>query len=1216
MSNGRQSPLGRLAETLSSERDALIRSVAALQLVPTNATKWMRFERIIEVCSSTEAAVDERTVSNGRLRQLLSTAPIATPDILSAEDPFEESFTAEITFYGGSYTVVAGGATAAHSACQLVLEAVRALPDDSHDDYKANVVGDATVLLTLSDEMCRRAGLGRWEAPAESPATPLLVPSGIGLDALRRAVSFTDAELVEILGPAQGRVGDLTAPGPLALADHEDESPTDDRAYLYPLRRLADDSTVIALPGALAASVAHRALAGAIELGATEAMVAALHRVTMRAVAASVDRLRWQPVSAPQHLDAPPGFGESFWRFDIDKVAHVVTLVDPLDGYKPGKPYGSVDFRSIERDLHERFRKVRDQREDIGDPEILHVVCSAALGRSWFLGFTAEAIDERSTLLVLNTDELDVITGCEPPDPLGLWKFARASDVLHERTKVLSFSTLDEYAIYRDRNDGFYLSDDRLPTTLSIASGSGAKLRVSERQRRDPHAVPLPGQNAVVNVSRWPADDATPIYQPEDPRFRGHRLVELSRPCWVIPTPGPGEDRESSEDLADVIAFWLWRTRDHLTSALAAMGTADSSLVVRVRLAPQTPGFDEDAAIEPANAWLQYEIAPEGGRIDLTLLDGARNRLRGPDNHAERTMAGTLVEAIHHLTGTASPASARAIADGLPAGPMKMFHVLGVGDDLLLALGYTGRPRLVSAADTEVVLDEVGDICRNALGLGEGPIAAEDRTKVLNGVVGELFTRMGDALRDLETSDLLENLAAEQEAISFQEARDQLLIPSQSACFGDDSSAVRRAVASRHDLISTAVASRFLIEYTTAISPAGHRPLSVATYDRLLAIAKEIVELGYLSDAIRYGLSTSELAVLPSGRLGTNREESFHQTLQLYTDLTSRRSVDAARRAFARHWSGTSSSDSDFDPAALNEALQAEFGIAATEHAHLSGDLIQMARNAPRQIRTCSLDALVDELSHSFSWPPKKVRRGLALFQLGPLDAFPPAANPTDGFPWRFSRDRSAARRPLYVRPEPSDGYEVVWGPRSVYRSSRYLLDQILSARLKAHSHEMQRYIVTVRRDANAEFNHQVADLYRRAGYTDVRENVKRIGRIRLARPNGQDIGDIDVFVIDLHNKVLLAVEVKDFEFARTPVELGNELPRLSWTATLTAHPSRQRVAKDLVRRGTSSSRRWAHEGMWLSAKRSTSTPPRPDQAGPKRGMLQALGANLPDCGG
>src|SRR3982074_3157511 len=80
VSNGRQSPLGRLAETLSSERDALIRSVAALQLVPTNATKWMRFERIIEACSSTEAAVDERTVSNGRLRQLLSTAPIATPD--------------------------------------------------------------------------------------------------------------------------------------------------------------------------------------------------------------------------------------------------------------------------------------------------------------------------------------------------------------------------------------------------------------------------------------------------------------------------------------------------------------------------------------------------------------------------------------------------------------------------------------------------------------------------------------------------------------------------------------------------------------------------------------------------------------------------------------------------------------------------------------------------------------------------------------------------------------------------------------------------------------------------------------------------------------------------------------------------------------------------------------------------------------------------------
>lgn len=118
-------------------------------------------------------------------------------------------------------------------------------------------------------------------------------------------------------------------------------------------------------------------------------------------------------------------------------------------------------------------------------------------------------------------------------------------------------------------------------------------------------------------------------------------------------------------------------------------------------------------------------------------------------------------------------------------------------------------------------------------------------------------------------------------------------------------------------------------------------------------------------------------------------------------------------------------------------------------------------------------------------------------------------------------------------------------GPRSVYRTSRYLIDQVLSARLKTRSEPMKQYITRTRQEANREFNRQVADVYRQAGQPDVRENVKRLGRLRIARPNGDELGDVDVLVVDRKNKVLLAVEVKDFEFARTPFELSNEIEKL-----------------------------------------------------------------------
>src|SRR5688500_16932192 len=154
-----------LAESLAAERDDLLISVAALQLLAENATKWMRFERLVEACAGAPVGLPQVPVPVRRIRQLLSSPPIVTPSLLTAEDPFEESFTAEVTFFGGSHTVVMGGASAAHSACQLVLDAVSRL--DPANDYRTAVFADAGVLLGLSEAMCRRARLERWAEPSE-----------------------------------------------------------------------------------------------------------------------------------------------------------------------------------------------------------------------------------------------------------------------------------------------------------------------------------------------------------------------------------------------------------------------------------------------------------------------------------------------------------------------------------------------------------------------------------------------------------------------------------------------------------------------------------------------------------------------------------------------------------------------------------------------------------------------------------------------------------------------------------------------------------------------------------------------------------------------------------------------------------------------------------------------------------------------------------------
>lgn len=257
----------------------------------------------------------------------------------------------------------------------------------------------------------------------------------------------------------------------------------------------------------------------------------------------------------------------------------------------------------------------------------------------------------------------------------------------------------------------------------------------------------------------------------------------------------------------------------------------------------------------------------------------------------------------------------------------------------------------------------------------------------------------------------------------------RLLAPSQAACFGEDSSAIQRAIESRQQMTTTALASRFIIEFITASPPSGTTHMSVATYDRMLALATQIIELGYLSDATRYGLSSTELSILASGRLGSSRDDPFHQTIRIYTERITGRSLNVARRAYTRHWASHQRDDDDAGRAELDAAFLAEFGVTATEHAHLAGDLMQAARDARRQIATRRREELVAALSASLGWTPDKVRRGLDLMELGPLDAFPPLKNPVDVYPWRFSRERAATRRPLYVRHDSGGEPEIVWGP-------------------------------------------------------------------------------------------------------------------------------------------------------------------------------------------
>lgn len=89
----------------------LAATVGALQLLPENAGRYLVLPAFAHAVATLSPSNEKRTISAGRLRDLLRTEPLGKGFLVAFEDPFEFSFTESIAFEDGAYTVFPGNAT-------------------------------------------------------------------------------------------------------------------------------------------------------------------------------------------------------------------------------------------------------------------------------------------------------------------------------------------------------------------------------------------------------------------------------------------------------------------------------------------------------------------------------------------------------------------------------------------------------------------------------------------------------------------------------------------------------------------------------------------------------------------------------------------------------------------------------------------------------------------------------------------------------------------------------------------------------------------------------------------------------------------------------------------------------------------------------------------------------------------------------------------------
>ena len=1157
---GTPGDLASLGPQLRNVTDSLLRCAGALQLLPDNATKWLRFARLVEATRGACPARTQRTATLAELETLLTGPPIAHEWVLANEDPFEGPFTAPVVFEGAEYLTVPGAVANAATVCQFLLQALGELPAEAAAAREL-MRRDAARLLWISDKVACRGGLERWQAPKFDKDAGVHIPAVDDLRRLEAAVCIDDSEVEHRFGGIEG-FSDLCWPKRRVGWRRDRARLTDDRALVYPLSRASSSNgLIVPSPNQLALSVVHRVAARAVLSGVHHYLMAAFERAVLAEAERLCSQMSWEPLSFPPMLAPSANVRDALFAFDVDKFAHVVVFADDLDGYKAARPHAATDSTAQMRRISERMQRVRGA---VGafDPagQVLHLMLMVPIGRPMHADFT-EFEGEGWSVLMLSIDELRTIAVHERDDSLGLWRFATGLSELPLPGYGTVTSAADAYALYLECGRRPRLLDSRDTPVAIFLLGYGAPLAVDHRRRTDVHAVQRPDSFEMVLVSREAVSDAVGVYIPQREELRHLRLVELPLPCWVGAHGAGQQSQRFCAGVADAVALHLWRIRDIIGTYLSAIAE-DASLVAIDIVDPDASSLSF-ASIDNAADTLWFEIAVDRKehRITVRLRPNAAVRLSQVADPAEGTLVAELARALASLAGRPSDVVDTDLAE-FTAHDMPRFMHVGTGY-VPGVHGGASLPgcRLKHHVELDAVADEI-DAIASGLGLEYGLVPAERRVEVIAAIARTLNSRLHEKLRELDPDATFELLVSEQERMQHDRTRLHVVAPNPFV----DGEYVHNAVKKYREINQSALASRYLIEAAVRCVRDGHRPLSLSRYDELLAISENMIGLGSRGDAYRYELSDAEMHFRKPGRLGIVSGDPFQGTVSDHADANAHALVDQDLLA---EWARFMERQDPTAPAELSKesaVFEAEYGVPFIGFLEAVERLSELAAGNHLQVRTMRVPDLLHDIAATTELTEAQAAK---LLKMMSLKAAPDAAQPDlfdpEFTPWRYARENSFLRCPILIRGCGNDELVATWGTQTPWTATEALFEQMVSGRLAARTPQMKKYMSQQRNRISRAFETEVANIFRRDPHNRVCEQMKSLGNTSLKRENGDKLGDIDVLVINEHHKTVSIIEAKNFAASRSAREIKGEIDKL-FTGDKSAvahHNERVRFVRD-----------------------------------------------------
>ena len=1141
----------------------LLRKIGAMNLLPLNASRRITFDALAHLVAAQPYDSNAPTISRHRLESFVRKHLTADSEPGRADDPAPEMFTEEITFPNGPFVVFPGTLLNSHEILKWLLKAtLLKTPQLEHNPFGEEVIRAALLCLSVSNAIAQKAGIQRGVPPQFDSSREIVIPAMNVIKKGADAVTFYRSELISL---TVGEENFDETMDPLAVKIGE----VDWEGYSFEFGQLhhrpfvcVGDRYVVSDPSWLMSGLLHRIYSIALKHGKLTELANVYRGVIWSEIE---DLLRFSSnyhslLTLPD--PKPTAFTEGLFTLDSDKMLYVQLATDDridfIDRYEPA----SWNISQLQEELERRNTEVVKHFSESGIPtdRILTLTVLESTGRKFVIGFGIPPYD--SLQMAIPASSFRAMCILDGQDPLWLWKFARVYAKVHEQRQVMSWDVLDEYAVYRNRKT-YQVSNDPLPELIIISPGEGREIKQSISDELDPHGVPAFETGYLIEVWSAFGNDA-PVSVPTALVGSQPALViegELPIPLWIT-----GQERIDSglrwlqKDFVEMVAFWMWQFESIIAPSLKDLPRDFSML--RIDLLLEEPSLwlrtiqtSRLSELHTSSLITEMESTQDGLRVSLHA--SFLSEINGPDNQGERKLVRELLLNLGAFLRSTLSLSAESLTVHMidyaldilaPLGPKKKL-VLVTGDPIFYeGPGDIPPFREVQEADHQGLLDYIGE---HLLAIHGARIARStaERNALVNDAVTFLYSELQQIVATFHAKDLLTKLVAHNESNVKQRVQLEMTIATRLACFGERDRLVENFSEETHSNDLASLANRFLIEFSAAQQPCGTKKLSLEDYDRLLALASEICNLGMLSDIDYFGMLDTEVRLLTSGRL--EFDDAAHQLAQnsFISKLMGQRVV-SSEREFPSHWHSfeeeqSAGSEPPSEITAFDQAFVDEFGLSLTDLLQLLREIYQLGARQEPSIKELTRNQMTAALSHSLEWGEDKVFLALRLITLGPREDFmiPLDGSSQEVYPWRFNRSWSFLRRPLLTLGYAEDS-AILWGNRQLILTTRHLVDLCTTGRLKATTGSLKRVVGDIRQTKAEEFEATVGRLVSDLTGMPSKVRVRKVGGKKIVE-SGRDLGDIDVLGVIPSERTILCVECKALALARTPAEVRYQLEDL-----------------------------------------------------------------------